>query len=142
VLEFYLYQLNWHGWLVLVLEFLVCYNVYQLLRQVQLVYFLLYQLLFIVYAGILLVYFGLDIFAFILWIVYGSFIAVVFILSFVWVDTTYFRFAAVTQARLGWALAVVLCLVGGSFMGLAGVDVDYYFSFFELGWVNYYELLA
>lgn len=68
---------------MLLLEFLVCYNVYQLLRQVQLVYFLLYQLLFIVYAGILLVYFGLDIFAFILWIVYGSFIAVVFILSFV-----------------------------------------------------------
>jgi hypothetical protein len=51
---------------VLLLEFLVCYNVYQLLRQVQLVYFLMYQLLFTVYAGILLVYFGLDIFAFIL----------------------------------------------------------------------------
>lgn len=66
MLEFYLYQLNWHGWVVLVLEFLICYNVYQLLRQVQLVYFLMHQLLFIIYAGILLVYFGLDIFAFIL----------------------------------------------------------------------------
>jgi hypothetical protein len=118
---------------VLLLEFLVCYNVYQLLRQVQLVYFLMYQLLFIVYAGILLVYFGLDIFAFILWIVYGSFIAVVFILSFVWVDTTYFRFYSLTQARLSWALAVVLCLSGGLMAGLSGVDVDYYFSFFEVG---------
>lgn len=47
-----------------------------------------------------------------------------------------------TQARLGWALALALCPLGGSFVGLAGVDVDYYFSFFELGWVNYYELLA
>ena len=127
---------------MLILEFLVCYNVYQLVRQVQLVYFLMYQLLFIIYAGVLLVYFGLDIFAFILWIVYGSFIAVVFILSFVWVDTTYFRFYALTQSRLSWALAVGLCLVGGLLVGLAGVDVDYYFSFFEVGWVNYYELLA
>lgn len=133
MLEFYLYQLNWHGWSVLILEFLVCYNVYQLVRQVQLVYFLMYQLLFIIYAGILLVYFGLDIFAFILWIVYGSFIAVVFILSFVWVDTTYFRFYALTQSRLGWGLAAVLCLAGGLSTGLAGVDVDYYFSFFEVG---------
>ena len=124
------------------MEFLVCYNVYQLVRQVQLVYFLMYQLLFIIYAGVLLVYFGLDIFAFILWIVYGSFIAVVFILSFVWVDTTYFRFYALTQSRLSWALAVALCLAGGVLVGLAGVDVDYYFSFFEVGWVNYYELLA
>ena len=127
---------------MLILEFLVCYNVYQLVRQVQLVYFLMYQLLFIIYAGVLLVYFGLDIFAFILWIVYGSFIAVVFILSFVWVDTTYFRFYALTQSRLSWALAAVLCLGGGVLVGLAGVDVDYYFSFFEVGWVNYYELLA
>lgn len=127
---------------MLILEFLVCYNVYQLVRQVQLVYFLMYQLLFIIYAGVLLVYFGLDIFAFILWIVYGSFIAVVFILSFVWVDTTYFRFYALTQSRLSWALAAVLCLAGGVLVGLAGVDVDYYFSFFEVGWVNYYELLA
>lgn len=47
-----------------------------------------------------------------------------------------------TQSRLGWAVAGALCLVGGAFAGLAGVDVDYYFSFFELGWVNYYELLA
>lgn len=37
---------------------------------------------------------------------------------------------------------MVLCLAVGSFAGLAGVDVDYYLSFFELGWVNYYELLA
>lgn len=39
-------------------------------------------------------------------------------------------------------MAAALCLVGGVLVGLAGVDVDYYFSFFEVGWVNYYELLA
>lgn len=39
-------------------------------------------------------------------------------------------------------MAVGLCLMGGAATGVAGVDVDYYFAFFEIGWVNYYELLA
>ncbi len=43
---------------------------------------------------------------------------------------------------MSWSLALLSCVLGGLFAGLAGVDVDYYFSFFELGWVNYYELLA
>lgn len=43
---------------------------------------------------------------------------------------------------MSWALAGVVSLLGGLTVGLAGVDVDYYFSFFEVGWVNYYELLA
>jgi hypothetical protein len=39
-------------------------------------------------------------------------------------------------------MTALLALCGGTLTALAGVDVDYYFSFFEVGWVNYYELLA
>ena len=46
------------------------------------------------------------------------------------------------HVRAGWAMTALLALCGGTLTALAGVDVDYYFSFFEVGWVNYYELLA
>lgn len=66
MLEFYLSHFRGDGFFLIIIESIILYNLYQLMQQKQLVYFLLYKLLFILYLGLLLVYLSLDIFAFIL----------------------------------------------------------------------------
>ena len=110
----------------------VFYNVYQAARQPQAAYVLLHMLLALAYAGLALLYFSADIFAFILWIVYGSFVAVVFVLTFMWGDAAQFTFSDAAAARLRWLPwgAAAAAAVG---VGLSQPSADYYWAIFELG---------
>ena len=111
------------------------------MRQTQLVYFLAYKLMLIAYLGCLLIYYDLDIFAFILWIVYGAFIAMIFIFSLLWVDTTYFKYDTAIYRRFLWSFPFVSFALFFMLTGLSSGDAAYYMSFFEVGWINYYELM-
>jgi hypothetical protein len=78
VLEFYLQQLEFGSVVQVIMEVGILYNLVQLIRQDNSVYFLAYKLFFVVFLGCWFIYLDLDIFCLILWMVYGSFIAIVF----------------------------------------------------------------
>ena len=88
VLEFYFSQLRFYGIVQFLLEACILYNLVQLLRQSNTVYFLAYKLFFLIYIGVWFIYLDLDILAFLLWMIYGGFLAVVFILTLMWVDVS------------------------------------------------------
>lgn len=69
----------------------------------------------------------LDIFALILWMIYGSFLIVVFIMSFSWVDTTYYLFFG-SKYNLLWVSILFVLVLGSSTLSLTN-DV-----FFSLVW--------
>lgn len=141
MLEFYFSHFKGDGVLLIFIEASIFYNLYQLMRQKQLIYFLLYKLLLIIYLGWLLFYFDLDIFAFILWIIYGGFISVVFILSFVWADSHYFKYSNYNGGWLNLIVGGFFILLILIFFSSVSINVDYYFSIFTLGWINFYEII-
>ncbi len=76
------------GFVHIALEVGILYNFAQLIRQSNTIYFLAYKLFLILYLGCWLIYFDLDIYALFLWMVYGSFIAIVFVFLLMWTDVT------------------------------------------------------
>lgn len=110
-----------------------------MLRQTSIVYFLGYKLLFLVYSGWWLIYYHLDIAALILWIVYGSFIVVLFIFSFLWLDSQHPR-RHLNQAFLSTSALTFIIL--GFFCLFFTLDITTTNNFhFCVHWINYYELL-
>lgn len=82
----YISQVSWVNLMNLVFFSLCAYNLFQLTQQRYLIYFLGYKIFFLVYVGWWLIACNLEIGALLLWIVYGSFIVVVFIFTFLWLD--------------------------------------------------------
>ena len=123
----------------LLINFLILYNLYQLIQQRQLTFFLGYMLLIILYAGCLLIYLNLDIMAFILWIVYGSFIVVIFIFSFMWLN-----FSPTQQPNSIFNNINIFILTIFCFLCIITRTSYYTINwqiFTTISWINFYELL-
>lgn len=118
---------------------IAAYVVVTMLKQTSTVSFLGYKLLFIIYTGWCLVYHSLDILALILWIVYGSFIVVMFIFSFLWLDTKHpLRIHYLSPQHLNMLTAIIISLV----FVLSLRNACYVSNLvFTVHWINHYELL-
>lgn len=115
------------------------FSLFQILKQTQLVPFLGYKLLLLLYLGWWLVFNELDIAALILWIVYFSLIVVVFIFAFLWLNVlrpqALFRLSS-KNLLLNIVIFNLLTVYSMTFYA-----VRYTPSFLPL-WINYYELLS
>ena len=98
---------------LIVFYIIIVYTILSMVRQHQIVTFLGYKALFITYMGWWLVVQNLDILALILWIVYGSFIAVIFIFSFIWLPSQHPSRATDAQARYAYAAPTMLLIAAG-----------------------------
>lgn len=137
---FYFLQLRWNGLFIFLLEFLIFYNLYQLIKQIHLVYLIGYKFVLIFYIGWLLVYVDLDIFAFILWMVYGSFLIVIFIMSFNWVETTRYVFLEWTIYYWTYLFMFLVLLI----LVCSQIEMSneiFYITMWQFNWINYYEVL-
>ncbi len=131
-------QLGKTTFLKLLLFCLILYNLWQLLQQTQLTFFLGYKILLLFYVGVALIYFDLDILAFILWIVYGSFIVVIFILSFMWFNITLTTASSSLNSR---SIFFIAALVIGLFFTLKVIAHTNHWQLLLISSiVNYYEL--
>ena len=87
--------------------------------------------------GYLLIYVDLDILACILWMVYGSFLVIVFIFSFIWIEHTYYTFLTISIKYYNFIYIIIPVVYYNLFL-----NSDYFYSFiWKIGWLNYYELL-
>lgn len=124
----------------MVLECVICYNLFQIIVHMQLVYVLGYKFCMLFYVGWLLIYIDLDIFGLILWMVYGSFLIILFVMSFNWVEGTRYVFFA--YAKKFW-------LYCPFYFGIAVITYVYLGLENELhlttvmwfNWTSYYEVL-
>lgn len=133
-------QLNQISFITLIIHFLVIYNLYQLIQQTQLTYFLGYKLLLLIYIGWILIYYDLDILAFVLWIVYGSFIVVIFIFSFMWLNLNITEEANTIINKLDIFMITLFTTV--IIFSKATHIIFQWHIFLTAGWINYYELLG
>lgn len=109
MLIIYLLQFRFENLIIFLLEFLILYNLYQLINQIHLVYLLGYKFIILFYIGITLIYVDLDIFALIMWMIYGSFLVVCFIMSFNWVEATYYLF--LERGNYYWITLLVILVL-------------------------------
>ncbi len=136
----YISHISWVN-LANIIFFILCtYNLYQLTRQKYIIYFLGYKLFFLTYIGWWLIAGNLDIGALILWIVYGSFIVVVFIFTFLWLDVhqlSSFRKQVQVPAPLVLGTFFIITLI---------LAIKNYLKSFSLSWtiawLDYYTTLC
>ncbi len=96
-------------------------------------------MLFIIYLGWWLAYNGLDIAALLLWIVYGSFIVVVFIFSFLWLDSQHPQQNTTNTFRPNFLPATIIFIICIFFTATySNYNITY---FLAVWWINYYEAL-
>lgn len=135
----YTSQLSWINIANLLLLTICTYNLYQLVKQQYVIYFLGYKMLFLVYLGWWLIATNLDIAALILWIVYGSFIVVVFIFTFLWLDvsklTTFYNHIKISKQNI---LIMFFCIMFGFAITNYLDSFSYYWT---IAWVDYYTIL-
>ena len=128
MLELFINQIVLGGWWRIVLFTVILYNIFQLLRQQHIIYFLGYFLFFVIYFGILLIYFDLDIFCFILLIVYGGLIIVIFIFSLMWNNLNKFSYDNVIYRSFFYGGTVFI--FGFFFIcNSLNLNLEQYFSF-------------
>lgn len=138
---FYFLQLRCNNLWFFCLQFIICYNLYQLVQQAHLIYIIGYKFCILFYIGYLMIYLELDIFSCILWIVYGSFLIVIFIMSFSWVEVTHFLFFEIAS-RYWVYLLIILAMVLLVYFNLVSSNEVLYGIIWEVIWINYYEVLA
>ena len=140
MLDFYFLQMRWSCLFNIILQFLILYNLVQLLRQQQIIYVLAYKFILLIYIGWLLIYCDLDIFALILWMVYGGFICIVFILSFMWLDYNVFQFKLINFSFRYYLVAIfiIFFLYNNIFL----VSEINFSDLWQISWINYYEVLS
>lgn len=133
-------QINKVSFITLIVHFLIVYNLYQLIQQTQLTFFLGYKLLLIIYIGWILIYYDLDIMAFILWIVYGSFIVVIFIFSFMWLNLNITEQVNALFNKVDFFMLALFSII--IVVSKSTYVIFQWHIFMVSGWINYYELLA
>lgn len=110
-----------------------------MLKQKNVVTFLGYKTLAVIYIGWWLVLQNQDILALILWIVYGSFIVIMFVFSFLWLDTKNpLRIYLTTMTQIAGSAPIILMT---AIFFLSGFTKPSTNSVFQVVWLNYYELL-
>lgn len=130
-------QLSFSCYFLFLLECLIIYNLYQTYRQSQLIYFLGYKMFLIIFIGYILIYFDLDIITLFLWMIYGGFLSIVLIMSFLWVDNTVYIFK-VRLFKFFFYTTLALIYVYYSLY----LEADHNsWIIWNIGWINYYEVL-
>lgn len=138
---FYFLQLRYGNLFFFCLQFIICYNLYQLIQQAHLIYIIGYKFCILFYIGYLMICLELDIFSCILWMVYGSFLIVIFIMSFSWVEVTHFLFFEIAS-RYWVYLLIILAIVILVYFNLGSSNEILYGIIWEVILINYYEVLA
>lgn len=134
----YLTYLSWHIAIIILLHACLIFSIYQILQQQQVIYLLLYQLLFLVYGSLCLVYYNIDINAIVLILVYGGFIAVVVILSFFWTNYTVSQqYFTPRSSYIYYIFIIFLCLF--NFLSF-NTSIFLQCGLWNLVYINYYEL--
>lgn len=153
MLGFYINQIYLSNWWQLFLIIIIFYNLYQLIRQFNIIYFLGYFLFFITYVGLLLFYYDLDIFCLILWMVYGGLIVVVFLFLLMWDDFTKSKtISSVYQSFLYGGIIIIfsfffiLASLGSFFTGrfsfFLNIEHASYYTFINLDVEEELEVLG
>lgn len=138
---FYFLQLRCGNLFLFCIQFIICYNLYQLIQQVQLIYIIGYKFCILFYIGYLMTCLELDIFSCILWMVYGSFLIVIFIMSFNWVEATHFLFFEIASRYWIYFLIILVTIIFVYFNLVRSNEV-LYGTIWEVTWINYYEVLT
>jgi len=133
-------QVNKVNFALLIFNSLVIYNLYKLVQQTHLTFFLGYMLLLLLYIGVVLIYYNLDILALILWIVYGSFITIIFIFSFMWINIILVNKPenATKNINTFFFFSLLIFVTFNYFSN----NVWQWYYFISCFWVDYYELLV
>lgn len=162
MLNFYLLQLQLYSYIQLLFEVAILYNLIQMLRQENTIYFLGYFLFFIIYLGIWLLYLNLTIFCLILWMVYGGFLAIIFTLLLMWVDATRGKKNlnfGINFLKMSFLAFFILVVVSGNLsywseLNIIPINIFFWHNYLEgrqlgieeelevLGWVIGYENLG
>lgn len=132
----YFYSIQQFTVLEFVIQLILIYNMFQIFYCINFFYMLAYFLNFNLFLGIYLVLYDLDIFAIILWIVYGGIIIIFFMYSLMWGELSNFL---LFSKNLKFFIFILV-----SFIYLNSLDLlDFYeIKFFNNLLVNYYEFLS
>jgi hypothetical protein len=120
------------------LQAIVMYNIGQLFFCLNFFYLLAYFINLNIYMGLYLIIYDLDIFALILWLIYGGVVIIFFIYSLLWVETENINFFKKIFKNLFYIYLVFLSLFYFITLELFPVTQVRFFSNFFL---NYYSTL-
>lgn len=118
--------------LLFILELILVYCIYQFSHQVQAVYLISYKFIILFYLAFIFIYTDNDFAALLIWMIYGGFLSIFFILSLAWLDLSFYRF----QSKIYWYNYIII--------GLAfyySVHFSQMAILWDLIFINYYELL-
>lgn len=100
--------INISKWFELLLQFVVFFNFFQIIRQQNFYIMLSYFFCFVLYMGILFIFFNCDIASIIIWIIYGGVIIIFFIYSIMWFEPSRYTWNNMTTLSFN-TIFVIFC---------------------------------